>query len=292
MAALDALARRHRGGRQGADRAARDLSALCARSRRAGSTRRCAPRVLRLADADGFARARRPGRRARPCMRRSPSCSRRGAGGRDAERVDRRDRGRMAGIGLDERRDRRAVRGARRRASTRSARRPMRCAQRVSGDARQLRRQPQHQLHQHLLLPLPVLRLLQGQARRAPARPAYDLDRRRDRAPRAAKPGSAAPPKSACRAASIRATPATPISRSAARSKRAVPGHARPCLLAARGAAMARPRSAFRVRRLPRRAAAPRASARCPAPRPKSSTTRCAPCICPGQGHDRSNGST
>ena len=36
----------------------------------------------------------------------------------------------------------------------------------------QLRRHPQHQLHQHLLFPLPVLRVLEGQAQRKPARPA------------------------------------------------------------------------------------------------------------------------
>ena len=48
----------------------------------------------------------------------------------------------------------------------------------------------------------------------------YDLDAGGDRAPRRRKRGTAAPPRSACRAASIPTTPATPISASAAPSRR------------------------------------------------------------------------
>ena len=47
---------------------------------------------------------------------------------------------------------------------------PTNCARRSAATRVTLRRQPQHQLHQHLLLPLQVLRLLQGQDARDAAR--------------------------------------------------------------------------------------------------------------------------
>ena len=59
-----------------------------------------------------------------------------------------------------------------------------------------------------------------GKHARGPARHALRPRARRDRAARASRPGSAAPPRSACRAASIPTTPARPISRSAAPSRR------------------------------------------------------------------------
>ena len=84
-----------------------------------------------------------------------------------------------------------------------------RCAARERSTAtRHLCRQPQHQLHQHLLLPLPVLRLLQGQAVGEPARAALRSDAATKSARACARRGSAARPKSACRAASIPTTPA------------------------------------------------------------------------------------
>ena len=62
-----------------------------------------------------------------------------------------------------------------------------------------------------------------GKLTREPARRALRSRPRRDRAAHAARPGSAAPPRSACRAASIPTTPARPISTSAARIKAARP---------------------------------------------------------------------
>ena len=55
---------------------------------------------------------------------------------------------------------------------------------------RALRREPQHQLHQHLLLPLQVLRLLQGQDARGVARHAVRSRHGGNRAPRAGSVGS------------------------------------------------------------------------------------------------------
>ena len=91
-----------------------------------------------------------------------------------------------------------------------SPRRPTRCARDVRRDD-PLRRQPQHQLHQHLHLPLHVLRLLQGQDARGAARPGLRPRpcARSSAAPR--RPGPAARPRSACRAASTRTTPARPM---------------------------------------------------------------------------------
>ena len=63
---------------------------------------------------------------------------------------------------------------------------------------RDLRRQPQHQLHQRLLRRLPVLRLRPAPHRR---RRLLALPRR-GRRPRRRRPGSSARPRSACRAAS------------------------------------------------------------------------------------------
>ena len=62
-----------------------------------------------------------------------------------------------------------------------------------------------------------------GKLIRQPARPPLRPRARRDPAPLRAKPGSAAPPKSACRAASIPTIRARPISRSAAPSRRSRP---------------------------------------------------------------------
>ena len=73
--------------------------------------------------------------------------------------------GRKAGRG----RDRAVVRGARRRLRPCHHRR-RRAASVGQRRDRALRGQPQHQLHQHLLLPLPVLRVLQGQDARGAAR--------------------------------------------------------------------------------------------------------------------------
>ena len=133
---------------------------------------------------------------------------------------------------------------------------------------------PERQLHERLLLPLRLLRVLEGQARREPARPRLPAERRRGRAPRASRPGSAAPPRSACRAASTRASPGDwylellprgqggrPRRSTCTRSRRSRSGRARP----RRSGPSPTTCSGCRTR----------ASARCPAPPPRSSTTTC-----------------
>ena len=162
-----------------------------ARARRAGSIRLCRRAVLRAADADGFARGEEwaPGLRAASTrdhdrrIRRLPGRpSRRRALDRIVQRAS-------AGHRLGRGRHRRAVPGARRR-----IRRRLRRGRRFAPDRqrrhRRLCRQPQHQLHQRLQLRLPVLRLLQGQARRQPARSGLRPRSRRNRAPRARGLGS------------------------------------------------------------------------------------------------------
>ena len=56
-----------------------------------------------------------------------------------------------------------------------------RAARRALGRHRHLRRLPEHQLHQRLLLPLRVLRVLEGPPGRQPARPGLPARRRRGR---------------------------------------------------------------------------------------------------------------
>ena len=107
---------------------------------------------------------------------------RQGARGRGA------DRGRADGaVRRDPARGDRGDAGRRRRAAGRAGRRPG-----------HLRRQPQHQLHQHLRRRLRLLRLRPG--RRSPD--AYEVSEE-DFAERIARRSSSAPPSSACRAASI-----------------------------------------------------------------------------------------
>ena len=82
---------------------------------------------------------------------------------------------------------------------------------------RQLRRQPQHQLHQRLLFPLPVLRLLEGQAQREPAWATHDLPLTNFAAALREARGSRRDRGLPCRAASIPLIRARPISISAGR---------------------------------------------------------------------------
>ena len=86
-----------------------------------------------------------------------------------------------------------------------------------------LRRQPQHQLHQRLHLQVPVLRLLQGAP--LPQPPGHPLPARaeRDHRPGTPRPRSSGPPRSACRAASTPSSTATTTSRSSRRSGRRRP---------------------------------------------------------------------
>ena len=161
------------------------------RVRRLGGGRResaagtCAARH-RLTDSERGVR-RTAGRRGRPGRpQRRP-----GAGPDDR-------RGRAAGAGLPP--GRRPAPGHRRR-------------------RRHLRRQPQHQLHQHLLRRLPVLRVRPAQDRR---RRVLALPRP-GRRPGARRPGSSAPPRSACRAGSTRSCRRRPTSTSSPRSSSACP---------------------------------------------------------------------
>ncbi len=155
--ALDALARRDRGRRQGAGRAARDLSGLRARRHRAGSIRACGRASLRMADAEGFARADAwtPGAAVRAAAGAAPSVPPPGCLTPILDRA-------MAGRGLSER-EIVALFAARGASFHEVCAAADALARRDRGRPRQLRRHPQHQLHQYLRLSLHVLRLLQGQ---------------------------------------------------------------------------------------------------------------------------------
>ena len=157
----------HRACRQGAGPAAGDLS----RATRATPERWLAPAraraVLRAIDAEGLARDDDWAPGAAPCCRSALGASLAAAP--------------IAAIGdavVERAIGRRAARRAEivRLFAARGADFEHVCAAadelRAGGQRRrrQLRRQPQHQLHQHLLLPLPVLRLLQGQDARGAAR--------------------------------------------------------------------------------------------------------------------------
>ena len=140
---------------QAAGRAAGDLSRLRARRRHAGSTRRCATSVLARDRRRRASRATTTGRRATPMPPPAPLAllarGRRRRQSRDAI-ARARDSGRAARRG----RDRRAC--SRRAAPTSTRVAQAADALRRAGQRRrrELRRQPQHQLHQHLLLPLPA----------------------------------------------------------------------------------------------------------------------------------------
>ena len=209
--ALDALARDTEAAGKDAGRAPRDLSRIRARSRalaRARAAHACAARFgqRRL-------RPRRCVDAGRGARRAAAARAIAAAQCRGAAR-----RPRACRAGLARGRDRRPLRGARRR-FRRGVRRG-RCAPRRDLRRRgELCRHAQHQLHQHLLLPLPLLRLLQGQAQRQSARAALRSEPRRNRRAAPSRRGNAAPPKCASRAASIPTTRAPHISRSAARSR-------------------------------------------------------------------------
>ena len=152
-----------------------------------------------MSDAEGFARDDdwAPGQH-----RAAARAAGAGARGRSRDRAHRRSRHRRRSASIDPE----IVRlFAARDADYRHVTARGRCAA-PGGQRRRhpLRRQPQHQLHQHLLLPLPLLRLLQGPHARGPARRALRSRAGRGRRAARSRPGSAAPPRSACRAASIR----------------------------------------------------------------------------------------
>ena len=143
---------------------------------------------------------------------------------------------------------------------------------------RQLRRHPEHQVHERLLLPLRLLRLLEGQARRQPARAGVPRAARGDRPPRrrgmGARRHGGLPPGRHPPGLHRRLLP-----RSCGRSRRPCRGCT--CTRSRRSrSGRARPRSASSSR-LPARGSATRASARCRARPPRFSTTRCARVLCP-----------
>ena len=224
---LDALRARDRRGRQGAGRAARDLSGVSRRRRSAGSTPALRTAVLRA-----IGRRRLRARRGLDAGSPAPRCDRAGDRPRSAAAsiAPRRSCAVAARAGHDARARPTSCACSRRAATSfdaRSARRPTRCAREIARRARSATSStatsttPTSATYRCQFCAFSKGKLAEN-LRGA----AYDLDARRDRAPRAARPGSAAPPKSACRAASIPTTPARPISRSAGRVKA---GGARTC---------------------------------------------------------------
>ncbi len=278
-------------GRQGAGRAAGDLSGV----RRAMPARWLDP-ALRAARAarestPRASRAPTTGRRAAQPMPPPHRCRAAGARrttGCSADRSIARD-GRQR---LERERHRRAVRGARRRASHAVCA----AADALRAASRRRRASPTSSTATSTTptsAPTAARSAPSPRARRSEhlrGRP-YDLDARRDRARAAAKPGSAAPPKSACRAASIRATPATTYLAICRAVKARAAGPARPRLLAARSLAGRARRSALRVPDFLARAARRRArlAARHRGGNPRRRGARR---DLSRQGHDRSNGST
>ena len=180
--------RGHRRGRPDARCRACRLPALPARPR---ALARPARRAARAPRADGArpraaATAGSPGATPRP----PPSLARPRSGGVSRAFADALARASAAQLG--EARGDRAALGARRPSVDAARAPPTGCARERCGDEVTLRRLPEHQLHQRLLLPLRLLRVLEGQAGREPARPAYLLAARRDRAPLRTRRGSAA----------------------------------------------------------------------------------------------------
>ena len=195
---------------------------------------------------------------------------------------------------------RRRARAARRSASTRSSRCSARAGPRSRAVARgrrpaaarhrrrrrHLRPQPQHQLHEHLHVQVPVLRVLEGPAlaqparRPVPARPRGDpAARRRGRRVRRHRgvPAGRHPPRLRRRL----------LPRRRPRGEGGRARHPRARLHRARGHRRRAP-ARHAAARLPRAGQGRRASRRCPAPRPRSSTTRCGPSSAPTRSTPRS----
>ena len=215
------------------------------------------------ADGEGLAPRRPLG--GRHATRRCPFVAARRASGRLARRARRG-------------RDRPALRRPRGGAPPR-ARRRRRAPPRGQRRHRHLRRHAERQLHERLLLPLRLLRVLEGPAGGEPAREAVPRPARRRSSAARARPGIAAPSRSASRAASIRGSPARPTSTSAARSRPSCPtSTSTPSRRSRSGRARRRSGSASRTTSA--HCATP-GSRRCRGRLRRSSTTRCARVICP-----------
>ena len=147
-----------------------------------------------------------------------------------------------------------------------------------------LRRHAERPVHERLLLPLRLLRVLEGQARArtCAARRTSSRSRRSSGAPR--RRGSAARPRSASRAGSTRPSPATTTPTSSARSR--TPFRGSTCTPSPRSRCGRERRRSRSRSTTTSRDSGTSGSARCRARRPRCSTTRCGGDL-PGQGDDR-----
>ena len=206
MARDRAAARGHRGARLRAGAAASDLSRVRGRSgalgRPAGGRRRSCGTPTRRGSRARSAGRGAPSPRAPPRQRPRPSGA---VAGRS-----RRSGPRRAGRG----RRHRTLRSARRR-PRRGARRRRRAPAGGLRRRGELRRHAQRQLHERLLLPLRLLRVLEGEAGREPARGKPYVVPLEEIVRRAKEAGTAAPSSSASRAASTPRSPARRTWRSA-----------------------------------------------------------------------------
>ena len=193
-------------------------AARARRRARAGSSwRRGCPSTPATSPSSTVARPRACCRRRSARSRRARARARGRLGTRRARRGAR-SSSRATPLPLDGSADRRRARrggarpalpGPRRRSGSACFAAADRLRREVCGDEVTLRRHAEHPVHERLLLPLRLLRVLEGQARGEPARRAVPRPARGDRPPRRARRGSAARPRSASRAASTRPSPAT-----------------------------------------------------------------------------------
>ena len=283
---LDELARGDRrrrparwwSGSRSTRRYVRATPAALARSGR-GARAGAAARRCRAASAwrgDGWA----PGSDRR-CRRRSATTRVVVAAARSAARRRLARRGDARRRGLDERRasSRCSPRAAPR--STRSARRPTRCAPSAAATTVTLRRQPQHQLHQRLHLRLRFCAFSKGRQTPRPARPAL-RSRRCDEIVRRAREAWERGATEVCLQGGIHPgyTGDTYLDVCRGGEGRACPDmhvHAFSPLEVPQGADTL----GHAARATTSRGCGRRARHRCPAPPPRSSTTRCARILCP-----------
>ena len=140
--------------------------------------------------------------------------------------------------------------------------------------------QPQHQLHERVHVQVPVLRVLQGPAVAQPAGHALPADARRHRRAGRARRGTRGATE-VCLQGGIHPDFDGDYYIDVARAvKDGGARHPRPRVHRARGH-RGRPAPRRAARRLPAPAHGRRPAHRCPAPRPRSSTTRCGPILCP-----------
>ena len=228
-----------------------------------GSTRRCCRACSGVADSLGPRPRGRVGARARRRRACRSSCRRDAA--RRVERAPASSaRTRSCACFRARGEERQRVFARRRRASARGERR-----------RRHLRRHAEHPVHQRLLLPLRLLRVLEGEARRRTCAATRTSSRTTRSCGARSRRGIAARPRSACRAGSIPAFDGDYYASVVRAIKDAVPGPARARVQRARGLA-GRGDARRAAARLPRAAARRGARARCRGRPRRSSTTRCA----------------